>query len=94
MKTAIVFSLMVFALGGCASGLQTRVEALEAELGQVKQSADQAQQTAQSAQSAASNAASKSDVAEARRLAESALEVSRETSERASRMADECCGRK
>jgi biopolymer transport protein ExbB/TolQ len=88
----IVPVVLLLALGGCAStNTASRLDALEADLNKLKASTDQAMQSARSAQSAASNAAGNSEVAEANRMAQRALDVANETAERVSRMQSECC---
>lgn len=94
IKILVPVALLLIA-GGCAStGTATRMDALEADLNKLKATADQAMQTARSAQSAASNAAGGSEVAEANRLAQRALDVANQTAERVNRMQSECCGGK
>ena len=88
----IVPVVLLLALGACAStNTASRLDALEADLNKLKATTDRAMQSARSAQSAASNAVGSSEVAEANRLAQRALDVANETAERVSRMQNECC---
>ncbi len=95
MKAIITGSLLMItiAVSGCASsGVNTRLDALEAELSQVKRAADLAMQNAREAQ--ATSSASKTEIAQAKRMAQEAIDTATEAAERASRMQDECCGGK
>ena len=96
MKISVLVVALLVLFTGCASSTTNtntqRLDALESSLEQVRSTASQALDVARDAASDAASA--QAGNAEVERKAQQALTLAEQASERALRIADECCGKK
>lgn len=93
MRKILIGLVLTFGVGGCASSsVNDRLDALEAQVAEVRRMASDAASTARDAQNLAPRG--NTAAAEARRLAQQALDEARAANARAERISSECCSRK